>query len=42
MIAFKELFELESVIHHIVSATAFYACTVFNVLDYEYDLFCFK
>ncbi len=28
MLAFKELFEFESIIHHIVSATAFYACTV--------------
>lgn len=34
MIAFKELFELESIIHHMVSAIAFYACTNYGVFTF--------
>lgn len=34
MLAYKELYEFESIIHHVVSATAFYACTHYGVFTY--------
>lgn len=34
MLAYKELYEFESIIHHIVSAIAFYACTNHGVFTF--------